>query len=280
MKIKALAVAVLLATSGSANAFLNNANGGVDGELFLTVFSSSLQATYNLDLGVYTAEYADTNSMASVNLAADPDFAMFLGATDLVYTVTGAYRALNFDSAYDISHYGLYTTTQSSTSAMMNIAGGGGFNGLEISQSRVADEAGRINANAVATNQPNASEISNFGVNNSSVALIGQTGYYDIAQWGSSLGGVGIISNGVVGTAVDFYHVGWDVQGALDTGVDQITTALLGSWVLDANNLLSYTCAAGSANCAGTNPVPVPAAVWLFGSGLLGLIGVARRKAA
>ena len=27
-----------------------------------------------------------------------------------------------------------------------------------------------------------------------------------------------------------------------------------------------------------TSPVPVPAAVWLFGSGLLGLIGVARRK--
>lgn len=26
------------------------------------------------------------------------------------------------------------------------------------------------------------------------------------------------------------------------------------------------------------NPVPVPAAVWLFGSGLIGLIGVARRK--
>jgi hypothetical protein len=29
-----------------------------------------------------------------------------------------------------------------------------------------------------------------------------------------------------------------------------------------------------------TTPVPVPAAAWLFGSGLLGLIGVARRKAA
>jgi len=27
-----------------------------------------------------------------------------------------------------------------------------------------------------------------------------------------------------------------------------------------------------------TSPVPIPAAVWLFGSGLLGLIGVARRK--
>ena len=31
---------------------------------------------------------------------------------------------------------------------------------------------------------------------------------------------------------------------------------------------------------AGPSPVPVPAAVWLFGSGLIGLFGVARRKAA
>lgn len=43
----------------------------------------------------------------------------------------------------------------------------------------------------------------------------------------------------------------------------------------------------GSANVSGTgncsisvNPVPVPAAVWLFGSGLAGLIGVSRRKKA
>jgi hypothetical protein len=30
--------------------------------------------------------------------------------------------------------------------------------------------------------------------------------------------------------------------------------------------------------CAGTAPIPVPAAVWLFGSGLMGLVGVARRR--
>jgi hypothetical protein len=28
------------------------------------------------------------------------------------------------------------------------------------------------------------------------------------------------------------------------------------------------------------SPVPIPAAVWLFGSGLLGLVGMARRKKA
>ncbi len=34
----------------------------------------------------------------------------------------------------------------------------------------------------------------------------------------------------------------------------------------------------GVVNQAAAAPVPVPAAVWLFGSGLLGLVGVARRK--
>ena len=32
-----------------------------------------------------------------------------------------------------------------------------------------------------------------------------------------------------------------------------------------------------SADCT-PPPIPVPAAVWLFGSGLLGLVGVARRR--
>ena len=35
----------------------------------------------------------------------------------------------------------------------------------------------------------------------------------------------------------------------------------------------------GNGDCSvGINPVPVPAAVWLFGSGLLGLIGISRRR--
>lgn len=34
----------------------------------------------------------------------------------------------------------------------------------------------------------------------------------------------------------------------------------------------------GGSDWVGASPVPVPAAVWLFGSGLLGLVGVARRK--
>ena len=40
------------------------------------------------------------------------------------------------------------------------------------------------------------------------------------------------------------------------------------TWRLDTDGTLSY----------GVSAVPVPAAVWLFGSGLIGLVGVARRK--
>lgn len=51
------------------------------------------------------------------------------------------------------------------------------------------------------------------------------------------------------------------------------------------NNLTATTTANGElawiqkkVNFVASNPVPVPAAAWLFGSALLGLIGVARRK--
>lgn len=37
---------------------------------------------------------------------------------------------------------------------------------------------------------------------------------------------------------------------------------------------------AGGQSCSAVSSVPIPAAVWLFGSGLLGLAGVARRKRA
>ncbi len=52
------------------------------------------------------------------------------------------------------------------------------------------------------------------------------------------------------------------------TGVNSYA---LSSWRLDTDGTLTYGVPAVSA-------VPIPAAVWLFGSGLLGLVGVARRK--
>jgi len=52
---------------------------------------------------------------------------------------------------------------------------------------------------------------------------------------------------------------------------------------IDATINLGITCPTRTADCAFTrtvSAVPVPAAVWLFGSGLIGLAGIARRKIA
>jgi hypothetical protein len=95
--------------------------------------------------------------------------------------------------------------------------------------------------------------------------------------------GGGLLSPGVWGT------VGFDTFGVAPTG--DITIALLNLTVLSAgtSNVIIQSSAFFDDVATQLDPtltplvvgsVPVPAAVWLFGSGLLGLIGVARRKTA
>ena len=52
------------------------------------------------------------------------------------------------------------------------------------------------------------------------------------------------------------------------TGLDEVTIGVTGTFVDPDFDNLTY------------QVVPIPAAVWLFGSGLLGLIGISRRKKA
>lgn len=89
---------------------------------------------------------------------------------------------------------------------------------------------------------------------------------------------------GAVGGSTNLYGQG-PSQAGTGIGASESLYLLTGSNSL-INAVESYTLGASdltlSANgtLATASPVPIPAAVWLFGSGLLGLIGVGRRRAA
>jgi hypothetical protein len=81
---------------------------------------------------------------------------------------------------------------------------------------------------------------------------------------------------------------GWQVDLATLSIVDQTTSILnlAGTGTISGNGFdLTPTQWSLSANATGSTysmtvtAVPIPAAVWLFGSGLLGLVGIARKKA-
>ena len=81
-----------------------------------------------------------------------------------------------------------------------------------------------------------------------------------------------------------FYTTGWNVAGVIgdmsDDGKqfiqDLVDIEEQNPWPdYDETNPI-----VGSALIRNISPVPLPAAIWLFSSGLLGLIGIARKKAA
>ena len=74
-----------------------------------------------------------------------------------------------------------------------------------------------------------------------------------------------------------------------DSNTDILSISRILNGIDSDNNALDFQAGCltpGSSNIAGggdcsmeaVNPVPVPAAAWLFGSGLIGLIGMARRR--
>lgn len=123
-------------------------------------------------------------------------------------------------------------------------------------------------------------------------SVTGTSGSGDIGSmvgWGTS----GSINNGVISlasftTVTDVFTIGgWQLDLTSLSIVDQTADLLTleGSGFLSGNafditgvNWTFSASAVGTSYSMTMTAVPVPAAVWLFGSGLLGLIGVARRK--
>ena len=119
-----------------------------------------------------------------------------------------------------------------------------------------------------------------FGPGTYSFATIQGGTYTGVVVGAGQVGGHILFDWGVV-TDIDVINV-WNVTGG-DTYFS--TDPIVGGPTANPDGIrgvgmIDGAFAGFNANFDFVAPVPVPAAVWLFGSGLLGLVGVARRRKA
>ena len=77
-----------------------------------------------------------------------------------------------------------------------------------------------------------------------------------------------------LGATAEFELALWDSSSSTFSFVTNFTAIVEGNWYA-----ISFGDITGQIQGVDLAPVPVPAAVWLFGSDLIGLVGVARRRA-
>jgi hypothetical protein len=140
-----------------------------------------------------------------------------------------------------------------------------------LSQSSVLANVETQIVNAIPSGILNDTNSLNFNLNGANSTNQGVFGT-SISGGGTTLNlyNGGLDMSGVApGSAVTLYGVTGNGSGSGTT-----TAFSLGSAVFSlANDTLTFT------GNGGNTPVPLPAAVWLLGSGLLGLAGVGRRRA-
>jgi len=263
---KAIAAAVLGASllAGQAQAAitpagsdLNNLSGS---ELLFTVFNTANGQSYSRDLGI---AFNSITATSVFSFAADAGLTGLLGsAADLIWGVHAA-DSNQAGTTFDSTEYG--QRIQFTSVPVLPVINEDGLLGavskLDTYMTSLNTEATHNvpgNGTAIVSGGPGnpssfASVASNLGSNVpfSTMSAIGSTLTYSLF--------------GQVGSVEDF-----GFPFFLSTGV---SGNILGNWNLDNAGLLTF-------NGASVSAVPVPAAVWLFGSALVGLFGVGRRKIA
>lgn len=252
MKLKLLVAAVALAASAQASASIlatNDASG--TNEAFLSAWDSVTNTSYTQDLGISFNELYNNMSNTSYSITQGVDAAVWTHAfgsanlSDIQWNVAvgNAYNSA-FSNAF--TNYGVMGTSLVPTSFA---------NGLNGAIDKVRQEA--VAVNTVGDGQANTS---------ANIAVYGDAsgGYAGTGYWGYNYGNT-FPGNNTAGLGVDlnFYHYGNDANYA-----ENVTQAV-GTWSFDGNTI-HYG--------AAVSTVPVPAAIWLMGSGLIGMVGIARRK--
>lgn len=240
-----LIAAAALIAAGSANAAINAGNNSADqgGELILSVWNDAAEASYTLDLGIDVMSF-DGNGTIVVDLSQDANWNAYKAEADLAgstWDVVGAHTSYTYGIEPD---YNTVMLTGSATAA------GIVKNDTNTLRTKIGNYAGVINAGAT-----------DYAVDESTL-ILGGSYAGNTATWGS-FQGYATYAKGAYGDSMAF----WMAQDGYTASYSEYfaVTELAGTWTLSGDQLVY-------------NAVPVPAAVWLLASSLIGLVGVARRR--
>ena len=216
-------------------------------------YFTTAQATSGTN-GIVTAINGDANF--SVDLSTDTTLSSFLataGSDALSYgVIAGAYSGPLGAGQRPAGKVRVIATSANLTSVLQNTQS----QIVNAIPSGILNDTNSLNLNLGAT-----ANSTNQGVFGTSVSTAGTT--LDLYSGGLDQSGV------APGTSVTLYGVTGNGTGSGATTAFDLGTVLFN----ESNDKLTFT------GNGGTAPVPLPAAIWLLGSGLLGLAGVGRRRA-
>jgi hypothetical protein len=249
--LKAVSVAVAMMVAGTANAAIDTFETG-DSELFFSVRDNSTTSpqSYVADLNVNLSAW-DGNSDFTFSDALLADF-LSTGSGDYSYAIQAGDNIIASMAAGELNY--LTTASDLAETAIAGMTGSELFN-LQAMNTYILD------ANQALMISGGDSAV----VDGSSAAFF--TTQMD--KWDTN---TPFVATASLGEALSFYHVTDSENFYANNNALVNVTKYAGTWNLDASGTLTYS--------VGGAPVPVPAAIWLLGSAMVGLVGVARRKQA
>lgn len=254
------------AVAGGVQAATNPGDvGDGSGELFLSVWDKDAQTSYHYDIGVTKEEFVNTyesGGSLTRDLSGDANLDPFLsaaaGGNEVLFAVAAIQSDFELDdpAANGANKKGFLTTTNADPA----IVSQGDFTALDQTVQKHKENP-KANNSLLLGHPATAAD---FPVDGESVvATSSDFAYYgNGSHSGDKMGGSrNYTPLGAVGESLAFYHhyLGLDYNTVETFQFAQV-------WTLSPDGILRFA------------PIPIPPAVLLLISGLLGLVGVARRR--